>query len=452
MSENKVVRLHLPLYGGFTTDSPDLEIQLPFVLRKELAEVSPDGQLVRVLEPATERVEPRCPHFGTCGGCQYQMMDYEEQVDVKRVLLYQELHKAGVDVPAHFIPAHSAEPYGYRNRIRVRIQRVDGVLRFGYNIRTTTEFLPITTCPISAPNLIPTIEALLAVATEDRDAEYWLNATAEVELFTNDDLSRIQLTLFVAPRTKAPQGSFTRMMNALQQRAPQVVGAAAAAFDTRTGPTGRILAEHGASGLNYKVPVSSKPVSSKEDETYWISRGGFFQVNRFLIGELVKIVTTSDGKPRGGNVAWDLFAGVGLFSRILARNFAQVTAVESSPTASADLAAAFKKLGPQHRAIAETTLSFLQKAITQRERPDLIVLDPPRAGAGLEACALLTRIAAPQIVYVSCDPTTLARDLAALQPTYRIDELHLIDLFPQTFHIETVAILTRTTPSLRSTL
>jgi len=447
MSENKVVRLRLPLYGGLTTDSPDHAIQLPFVLRKELVEVSADGQLVRVLEPAKERVEPRCPHFGTCGGCQYQMMEYEEQVDIKRVLLYQELHKAGVEGPAAFIPAHSAEPYGYRNRIRVRIQRVDGALEFGYNIRTTTEFLPIATCPISAPNLIPTVEALLALGAQDRDAEYWLNATAELELFTNDDLSRIQLTFFVAPRTKAPQGSFTRMMNALQQRAPQVAGAAAAAFDPRTGPTGRILAEHGAAGLNYKVPVFSQ-----EDQSYWISRGGFFQVNRFLIGELVKLVTTSDGKARSGALAWDLFAGVGLFSRILARSFAQVTAVESSPIASTDLAAAFKKLGLQHRAVAETTLAFLQKAITQRERPDLIVLDPPRAGAGLEVCALLDRIAAPQIVYVSCDPTTLARDLAALQSTYRIEALHLVDLFPQTFHIETVAILTRTTSSLRSTL
>ena len=85
--------------------------------------------------------------------------------------------------------------------------------------------------------------------------------------------------------------------------------------------------------MNYRVPVSSA-----EDETYWISRGGFFQVNRFLIGELVKIVTASDGKPRSGAIAWDLFAGVGLFSRILARNFAQLTAVESSPTASTDLA------------------------------------------------------------------------------------------------------------------
>jgi 23S rRNA (uracil1939-C5)-methyltransferase len=373
---------------------------------------------------------PQCPHFGVCGGCQYQDIAHTDQLKLKREQLHRLLTEAGLaNLPA--IEVHAAEPYGYRNRIRLRIHRVEGALRFGYNIRATTDFLPITTCPISAPNLIPAAEALLSLAVDNPDAQHWLNAAAELELFTNDDLSRIQFSLFVAPRTKAPQGSFTRMIAALQQRVPQVAGAKAEAFDPRTGPTGRTLAEHGAAGLNYRVG----------DETYWISRGGFFQVNRFLIPTLVDLVTAN----RSGAIAWDLFAGVGLFSRILARNFQQITAVESNPIASADLAAALKKLGPQHRAVSETTLAFLQKATVQRERPDLIVLDPPRAGAGLEACALLDRIAAPKIVYVSCDPTTLARDLAALQSTYRIDALHLIDLFPQTSHLETVVHLTRRT-------
>ncbi len=429
------VRMHHPLYGGEVASIDD-RVRLPFVLRKELIEIDSNNQPVRIVEPAVERVSPRCPHFGTCGGCQYQMISASEQLTVKRMILRRLLQDAGVDtsVGSYDFPAHHAEPYHYRNRIRVRIQRSpSGDFHFGYNVRTTTQFLPITTCPISAPNLIPTIEALLSLAA-DPDAAHWLNATAEVELFTNHDLSRTQLTLFVAPRTKAPQGSFIRFINALQQKVPHIAGASAAAFDPRTGPTGRTLAEHGAPGLNYTVG----------DETYWISRGGFFQVNRFLIPELVKLVTTDEhGAPRTGRIAWDLFSGVGLFSRILARHFEHVTAVESNPTAVADLTAAFKKLGPQHRAVNETTLAFLEKSLTQRDRPDLIVLDPPRAGAGLEACALIARLAPPEIVYVSCDPTTLARDLAALQPHYRIDHLHLIDLFPQTFHLETVAILRR---------
>jgi 23S rRNA (uracil1939-C5)-methyltransferase len=435
MNETLQLRVLNPIYGG-TSATSDKDITLPFVLRNELVEIDADKNLVRIVEAAPERVTPLCPHFGVCGGCQYQMVSAHQQLDVKRSILYAELQSAGVNTPVE-IPAHSAEPYGYRNRIRLRTERIDGTRRLGYNIRTTTDFLPITTCPIAAPILWSTAEALLTTATEDRDAEYWLNATSEIELFCNDDLTRLQITLFCAPRTKTPQGSFIRMLSALQARAPQVIGAAAVAFDPRTGPTGRTLTEAGAPGLNYRVL----------NETYWITRGGFFQVNRFLIETLVQLVCQhseqDSGQPRFGVLAWDLYAGVGLFSRVLAKTFAQVTAIEANPTAAADLRAALQKLSPSSTTIESTTLDFLRRAILDRERPELIVLDPPRAGVGLEACELLTRIAAPTIVYVSCDPTTLARDLQALQPRYQITALHLVDLFPQTFHIETIVVLER---------
>jgi 23S rRNA (uracil1939-C5)-methyltransferase len=379
---------------------------------------------------ADQTTVPLCPHFGFCGGCQYQDVAYSAQLERKRDVLLETMADAGViSVPA--VTVHgSPEAYGYRNRIRLRIERVEGGLRLGYNIRATTDFLPITTCPIATPILWSTAEALLATATQDRDAEFWLNAASEVELFCNDVLTRMQVTLLCAPRTKAPQGSLARTFNALQKLVPQVAGLAAIASDPRTGPTGRTLDAVGAGGLNYRVG----------EESYWISRGGFFQVNRFLVATLVDLVC----KGRSGSIAWDLFAGVGLFSRVLAKSFEQVTAVEASPSASGDLRAALGKLGPQHRAVEHTTLDFLRGAITQRERPELVVLDPPRAGAGLEACELLGRIAAPQIVYVSCDPSTLARDLTVLQTHYSIVAMHMVDLFPQTSHIETVVFLRKT--------
>ncbi len=381
---------------------------------------------------------PRCPHFGTCGGCQLQDLVYEDQLVLKRKRLEELFLNAGVEAP-HAVTVHSSRSYSYRNRIRLRLRRIEGALRFGYNRPGTTEFLPITVCPISAPVLIQTAEALLATAATDRDARHWIDAATEVELFVNDELTRVQLTLFCAPRTKIPQGSLQRLLKALQRDAPQVVGVGAEAFDPRTGSTGRTLAEAGTSGLNYRVSVASEA-----DETYWITRGGFFQVNRFLLPTLVELVCRDADHPRKGSLVWDFFSGVGLFSRVLARSFTQVIAVEANPTAVADLGAAFRKLGRQHKAIESTTLDFLRTAVLQRERPDLVVLDPPRAGAGAEACGLLNRIAPQHIVYVSCDPTTLARDLAVLQASYMVSALHLIDLFPQTSHIETVAVLTRT--------
>jgi 23S rRNA (uracil1939-C5)-methyltransferase len=378
------------------------------------------------MNTASTIATPRCPHFGTCGGCQYQDLAYAEQLSLKQSRLQNLLQQADIEVPA--IAIHSAEPYEYRNRIRLRVERIAGELRIGYNIRTTTEFLPITTCPISAPVLFQTAEALLALAATDDDAQHWLNATAEMELFTNHDLSRVQITLFCAPRTKVPQGSLVRLLNALQQQLPQAAGISAAAFDDRTGPTGRILAEAGASGLLYRVAGID----------YWISRGSFFQVNRFLVDSLVQLVCDN----RSGNLAWDLYSGVGLFSRALDSTFTEIVTVEANPLAISDLRAVFKKLG-RHQAIESTTLDFLRSAILQRERPNLVVLDPPRAGAGIESCELLNQIAPQTIVYVSCDPTTLARDLAVLRSHYDVEKLHMIDLFPQTSHIETVATLSR---------
>jgi 23S rRNA (uracil1939-C5)-methyltransferase len=144
---------------------------------------------------------------------------------------------------------------------------------------------------------------------------------------------------------------------------------------------------------------------------------------------------------RSGRIAWDLFAGVGLFARVLARQFEQVTAVEANPAAARELNSGLQRLGAQHRGVGAVIDDFLRNAVVQRDRPDLVALDPPRAGAGAEACGLLERIAPPQIVYVSCDPVTLGRDLAVLQQSYEIQALHLVDLFPQTYHQEAVVQL-----------
>ena len=414
-----------PLYGGDVA-SQDGSVRLPFVLPGELVELSATP---RVVEPSPDRVEPTCPHFGACGGCQYQMISSQAQLQMKRDILRGLLLDAGCAVPEE-IAAHASEPYGYRNRIRLRAANVDGALRFGYNVRATTQFLPITACPIAAPILWQTAETLLRLANSNTREFAWLEAASEVEFFTNDPLGKLQVTFFCPPRTRLPQDSFARMMQIVAREAPTIIGASAVALDPRTGPTGRVFDTWGAEGLSYRV----------RDESYWISRGGFFQVNRFLLPKLVELVCDE----RSGTLAWDLFAGVGLFSRVLARSFAQVTAVEAHPTAAKDLGIALRKLGPQHRAVQQTTLDFLRQAAVERERPELIVLDPPRAGAGEEACALIARLAPQEIVYVSCDPTTLARDWRVLEAGgYRAEATHLVDLFPQTFHLETVVVFRR---------
>jgi 23S rRNA (uracil1939-C5)-methyltransferase len=187
---------------------------------------------------------------------------------------------------------------------------------------------------------------------------------------------------------------------------------------------------------------------------YRVSLGAFFQVNRGLVGTLVELATHR----RSGLLAWDLYAGVGLFSRVLASRFEQVVAVEAAPTAYQDLRA---NLGLPHQAICSGTLEFLRREAARPHAgksrgskpvftpprsvlPDFVLVDPPRAGLGEEAARLLSQIGPGEITYVSCDPATLSRDLRVLVNSgYKLNEIHLIDLFPQTFHLETVAMLSR---------
>jgi len=428
----ETVRIERAVYGGagLARKGNGAVALVPFVLPEELVEIDASSdELLHVLEPALTRVSPQCNHFGRCGGCQYQHAEYATQLELKRAILAETMQRAGVhDLPE--IAAHIGEPWGYRNRVRFRLGMAEGKLRVGYSVRGTNEFLPIVECPIAAPLLWQAAATLLELAENDAEIRAWMASADEVEFFCNEDSSRLLMTLLGTRAMPARKNGFPRLCEALQQRLPQLSGAGVAPLDARRSSVKLVRTEAwGSNGLAYRVA----------GEGYWVSRGGFFQVNQFLVEKLVALVCAG----RQGIVAWDLFAGVGLFSRVLARGFRQITAVEANPSAAGDLKNALATLGRQHRAIQATTLDFLRGAVVQRERPELIVLDPPRAGAGLEACELLLKIGAREVVYVSCDPTTLARDLVALQRGYSITAMHLVDLFPQTFHLETVVVLTR---------
>jgi 23S rRNA (uracil1939-C5)-methyltransferase len=389
-----------------------------------------EAALLRVIESSPERVAAGCPHFGECGGCQLQHGKYAGQLRIKRDILRETLERAGVaDLPE--IEVHAGEPWGYRNRIRLRVATIDGEVRLGYNRRGGEEFLPVSECPIAAPLLLRAATELLRLCKADKNVERWMLAAVEVELFANADESKLLVNLFVRKQASA---RFVDLCERLKAVVPQLSGAGVAILAKDSAQRSRRMerptagVSWGATGLQYRVAGLD----------YWVSRGGFFQVNRYLVDEMVRVVTEG----RGGRLAWDLYAGVGLFSRVLMRSFGQVVAVEGSPTAAADLAQGLK--GKGGRAVNSATADFLRDAVVQRERPELIVLDPPRAGAGSEVCELLARVKAPEIVYVSCDPVTLSRDLRWMVDSgYRLEQLHMMDMFPQTFHLEAVAVLRR---------
>lgn len=429
------LRIEKVVYGGaglaHSAEQPEKTFFVPLSLPGELVDAAPvfdkgafvEAEPVEILEPSRDRIAPGCMHFGKCGGCHYQHADYKAQLALKAGILHETLQHYGLaQLPA--VQTLAGRPWQYRNRIRLRIAEEDDRLRVGYLRRGTNDFLPIQECPIAAPLLWRAATTLLALA-EAEDATRWLRAIDEVEFFTSPDESMLQMTLFTRERHFAGLKSLCQRLHEIL---PQLTGAGVLLLRSRPSRRAerpRPIAGWGAQGFSYVV----------NDERYWVSRGAFFQVNRFLVEDLVHLVASS----RQGKLAWDLYAGVGLFSRALRAGFAEVVAVEAAAT---DLAKTFK--GKGERAVAATALDFLRRAVLQRERPDLIVMDPPRAGVGSEVCALLGRIAVPEMVYVSCDPVTLGRDLAAMVDFgYRIDELHLVDMFPQTFHQETVVVLRR---------
>jgi 23S rRNA (uracil1939-C5)-methyltransferase len=430
------LQIEKAVYGGaglaHQTEGMSQPLFVPFTLPGELVEAQVTDQkknfgeasLLQVLTPSKDRIQPACAHFGECGGCHYQHSDYLAQVELKTGILREILKHTGLNTLPE-IQTHTGEPWGYRNRTRLRLEEVDTALRLGYNWRGTNQFFAIQECPILAPFLWHAAQNLLQIAREDSPAGRWVRNTVEVELFTTGNEKTLQMTIFV----RKNQPGLALFCERMKQLMPELTGAGTSLL-TPTRPQRQVqkprpLESWGAPGLSYPA--------AKED--YWVSRGGFFQVNRFLIDELVEIVTSN----REGLLAWDLYAGVGLFSRALAKTFQKVVAVEATGT---DLINSFK--GPGRLAVEAMTVEFLRNAVVQRERPQLIVMDPPRAGVGAEVCSLLARVSAPELVYVSCDPVTLARDLQMLvESGYRLQELHMVDLFPQTFHLETVVVLRR---------
>jgi 23S rRNA (uracil1939-C5)-methyltransferase len=429
-AQTQLVRIEKPIYGGsFLARDAGKAIFVPFALPGEEARVRiveekskrgyATAEVGEIVAAAPERVQPACPYFGPCGGCHYQHAEYAAQLGYKQAILRETFERGGVAAPVK-IDVLAAEPWGYRNRIRLAF---DPAGRPGYRAHGSHEIVPIEACPIAAPALM---KAALAAAEILRSAQP-RPRVSEIVLFSNAEESELLVSVILAAPAKLHLDAFAA---ALKEQVPAFRGAELVVEGRAAGRESRpprVLARWGAESLHYNAAGFA----------YRVDLGAFFQVNRWLVDALVERVV--DGQ--SGTLAWDLFAGVGLFARQLAARFARVLAVESAPLATHALAA--NLAGTDGEAVRATTLDFLRRKHTG-PRPDLIVVDPPRAGLGAEVTAELKKIAAPEMVYVSCDPTTLVRDLRVLTASgYAIDSVALADLFPQTFHLETVVHLRR---------
>lgn len=438
--------------GGALGHHEGRPVLVPYALPGERVEVEPVRQakgmvharLLQVLTPVAERVTPPCPYFGRCGGCHYQHLDASNQLIAKREILRETLRRIGhIDWQGE-IPLHAAEPWHYRNQIQLKLGRgKDGEMALGFFEADSHRLVPIEACRIASPRLNAVLQELTRDAWTKRLAGY-----SELDLLVDDRDEEVLVTL------RGGNGDAARAADCLRASFSGVAGVVIQP-DSNGRPSGHTPGRNRTPEAGPQPgshPGEMKPGEARVfgrprlpyrvgEFQYEISSGSFFQASRFLLPEFADAVTSWPSGGRG--LAIDLYAGVGLFTLPLARTFTQVVSVEASIVASADLARMAGALGLPHvRTVAAPVAEFLRRYA--QAAPDLVVLDPPRAGAEAQTLQRLVEIGPGRIHYASCQPPTLARDLAFLvRHGYRVESIDLFDLFPQTFHIEALAKLSR---------
>ena len=324
---------------------------------------------------------------------------------------------------------HSAEPWNYRNRTRVRLQH-DPAFALGYFETNSHKLLAVESCPISSPLINQAINAVWALGRTLK-----IPATVHgMQFFANHDDTQLLVETYV--RSQDAADSCKAFAAALTARLNSVAGMvvfATSPVEDETRQRAPLSSVHNEESL---AIGADSLVYHAVGHDYRVSGGSFFQTNRFLVDDLVKTATSR----ATGKAALDLYAGVGLFTLALSSNFEDVLAVEASPPAFGDL----KHNAPRNvKPTRATTEEFLQKR-GEKLAVNYVLVDPPRAGLGDKAAAALCRTSASQVTFVSCDPATLSRDLRVLlESGFKVEQAHLFDLFPQTAHMETVLHLAR---------
>ncbi len=409
-------------FGGVAVARHDgLAVFVPFAapgdrLRVEVTEVAKKfvrAKVLEVLAAGPARVAPRCVHFGDCGGCQLQHVDYAAQLAAKAEMIRDALVRTGgFDWPEPVV-VHHGEPWGYRSRTQLKLVATSGARSDGTHGRLRKRerrALAATASPS------PAAGAAAAPAVPPQPALGFHRAFAHSVVDVRQcpvlapplehGLADVRAALAGLPRADWPYQIDGACGTGGASWAPDLPGLR------------KDLVEHEVCGFRYLIEPES-----------------FFQGNRHLVERLV---AGAIGDERG-ELAFDLYAGVGLFSLPLSRRFARVVAVEDERRA-ATLGRVNVKTNRRDNVVyvRRTTEQFLRET---KEQPDLVLMDPPRLGAA-PAIPLLLTLRASRLVYVSCDPQTLARDLRQLADGgYVVDQVEGYDMFPQTFHVEAIARL-----------
>jgi 23S rRNA (uracil1939-C5)-methyltransferase len=337
------------------------------------------AEIVEILEPSPDRTEPRCPYFGRCGGCNFQQLKYEAQLEAKVEIVRDCLSRIGrINYGKEISIIASPRDYDYRARAQWHIDTRKK--KFGYFQRKSHEIIDVELCPILTPELENTL-------TDLRGEIAWESFWSEI-------------------------------------------------VEIEAANSGEEVSVYSAEIIETTDEISF----TANGEKYYYDATSFFQGNPFLIESLVETAL----KNAAGETALDLYCGVGLFTLPLARSFQNVSGVEGYEKAIdfAEKNVANARLS-NVKFYRENVADWLKENVENLKNLDFVLLDPPRIGTERETIENLIKLQPKQISYVSCEPSTLARDLKMLtENAYRIESITVLDLFPQTHHVETVVRLT----------
>jgi len=355
------------------------------------------GAIVEILQSAPERISPRCKHFGHCGGCHYQHLPYEKQLEAKAGILRDQLTRIGkLESPPVQPTMASPSAWNYRNHIQFHL---DAQGKLGFQAPNSNGVIPVSEChlPESSMNAL------------------W----PQLEFEPETGIERVSLRA----------GADENLMLVLESGSPD-----APEFEIEAGiSVAHVFDEHAV------VIAGEDHITMKVlDRSFHVSAPSFFQVNTAMAEKMVEHLLAK--LPTAQSTILDVYCGVGLFSAFLAPKGRQLIGIEASESACEDFAINLDEFDnvELYEGFAEDILPSL---VSRTASPTYVLVDPPRAGVEKEALDAIVKMNPKTIAYVSCDPSTLARDAARLiNNGYKLLEVMPFDLFPQTYHIESISI------------
>lgn len=377
-------------------------IFIPDLLPEEVAEVRitkvkknyMEGVCEKIIKTSSNRVETMCPYFKECGGCNLQHMTYEDTLQFKKNKVKQILKKfASLDMDLSITPCD--HPYHYRNKVTFKVKNS----QIGYYREETHDLLSIKTCPIAEDTINEIIPYL---------QEFHIK-NGEIVLRTN---SNQEMLIGITTQDEIDKSAIEKISSVIK-----LVGVI----------------------LNGKVLYGEDHFIERfHHHLFQISYDSFFQVNRNTSD---KIFTWIENNLPHCDVLYDLYCGVGTLGIIASKNAKTIYGLEIVPNAvkNAIVNAKLNQVTHAYYLLGEVKDNVMKI----QDKPDCILVDPPRAGLDQETIKMLLELEAKTILYMSCDPVTLARDLKILQEKYIVEKCELFDMFPYTYHVESVCILNR---------